>query len=157
MREILFRGKRVDDGTWKYGSYVEQYGSKQIYLKDGMDEDGLDRYHVNASTVGQYTGVTDRSGTKIFEGDILMCHNNPKDIYKVVLGEFNVIDTETFENVETVVGWHTEVIPTADPLSAVEPFNLTMPLNRFYIERGEMVVIGNIYDNPELLKGGDEK
>ena len=68
------------------------------------------------------------------------------------MGEFNVIDTETFEIVENVVGWHTEVIPTADPLSAVEPFNLPMPLNKFYLERSEMVVIGNIYDNPELLE-----
>lgn len=103
------------------------------------------------------SGFTDMRGKTICNGDIVMCHNNPKDICKVVLGEFDVIELETFEAVENVVGWHTEVIPTADPLSKVEPFNLTMPLNKFYLERSEMVVIGNIYDNPEILKGGDEK
>lgn len=68
----------------------------------------------------------------------------------------DVIELETFEAVENVVGWHTEVIPTADPLSKLEPFNLTMPLNKFYLERSEMIVIGNIYDNPELLKDGEQ-
>nr|DAN84122.1 MAG TPA: YopX protein [Caudoviricetes sp.] len=100
------------------------------------------------------SGFTDMRGKTICNGDIVMCHNNPKDICKVVLGEFDVIELETFEAVENVVGWHTEVIPTADPLSKLEPFNLTMPLNKFYLERSEMIVIGNIYDNPELLMNG---
>lgn len=101
------------------------------------------------------SGFTDMRGKTICNGDIVMCHNNPKDICKVVLGEFDVIELETFETVENVVGWHTEVIPTADPLSKVEPFNLTMPLNKFYLERSEMVVIGNIYDNPGLLEANE--
>ncbi len=151
-REILFRGKRVNNGEWVEGYYspvnIPITGNMGHFINVG----GYRAVEIDPDTVGQFTGLTDKNGAKIFEGDILACHNNPKDIYKVVLGEFNVIDTETFEIVENVVGWHTEVIPTADPLSAVEPFNLPMPLNKFYLERSEMVVIGNIYDNPELLE-----
>ena len=161
MREILFRGKRVDNGEWTYGYYCPKPYSHfpceaTIFPSETIDRDWHGE-RVGPSTVGQFTGLTDCNGVKIFEGDILACHNNPKDIYKVVLGEFNVIDTETFEIVENVVGWHTEVIPTADPLSAVEPFNLPMPLNRFYIERGEMVVIGNIHDSPEPLEVNNDE
>lgn len=101
------------------------------------------------------SGIADMHGKIICNGDILMCHNNPQDLCKAVLGEFGVIEMETFEVVDDVVGWHTEVIPTADPLSKVEPFCLTLPLNRFYIERGEMVVAGNVYDNPELIGGAN--
>ena len=151
-REILFRGKRVDNGEWVEGYYspvnIPITGNMGHFINVG----GYRAVEIDPETVSQFTGLCDKNGRKIFEGDILACHNNPKDIYKVVLGEFNVIDTETFEIVENVVGWHTEVIPTADPLSAVEPFNLPMPLNKFYLERSEMVVIGNIYDNPELLE-----
>lgn len=101
------------------------------------------------------SGIADMRGKIICNGDILMCHNNPQDLCKAVLGEFGVIEMETFQVVDDVVGWHTEVIPTADPLSRVEPFCLTLPLNRFYIERGEMVVAGNVYDNPELVGGAN--
>lgn len=153
MCEILFRGKRVDNGEWVEGfPYITHDGERQIRYYDSKSNIENCSHTVIPDTLGRFTGLTDCNGVKIFEGDILACHNNSKDICKVVLGEFNVIDTETFEIVENVVGWHTEVIPTADPLSAVEPFNLPMPLNRFYIERGEMVVIGNIHDTPELLE-----
>lgn len=68
-----------------------------------------------------------------------------------MFGEFNVIDTETLEVVDRVIGGHTEVIKT-DALSECEPFCLPMPLTDYYIDRGECEVIGNIFDNPDLLE-----
>ena len=87
----------------------------------------------------------------IWENDVLMGHGNPKDLVKAVFGDFYVIDVETLEKVDKVVGWHYEVIPT-DAISKCEPFCIPMPLTDEYIERCEFEVIGNIFGNPELLE-----
>lgn len=149
MREILFRGKRIFDGKWVNGFAYKQYSAAKVeewYIR-AFETDFL----VIPETVSQFTGLTDKNGRKIFEGDILQCNNNPIDLVKAVYGEFGVIDVETETVVDNVIGWHYEVIPT-DELSKVEPFCLPMPLTEYYINRCAMVVIGNIYDNPELIK-----
>ena len=68
-----------------------------------------------------------------------------------MFGEFNVIDAETLEVVDRVIGWHTEVIET-DTLSKCELFCLPMALTDFYIERSEFEVVCNVFDDFEVVK-----
>ncbi len=111
-------------------------------------------YVIDVDTICQYTGLTDKNGQKIWENDVLRGHGNEKDLSKAVFGGFYVIDVETLEIVDSVVGWHTEVIKT-DETSKCEPFNLPMPLTEFYINRSEYEVIGNIFDDLELVGGAE--
>lgn len=126
MREILFRGKRIDNGEWVYGDLrnYENNGSKAIF-----SHKALSRFVVVPETVGQYTGLTDKNGTKIFEGDILRFSytgntNGVEGIASVVFesGKFGVL-----------CGWHKELV-------CLDGFANT-----------KVEVIGNIHDNPELL------
>ncbi len=145
MRDILFKAKRSADGEWIEGWLSKVDG--EYIIEDGH---GLGQ-SVMSETVCQYTGLNDKNGRVIFEGDILMCHSNKNDLCKAVFGEFYVIDVETLERVEKVAGWHYEVLET-DALSKCEPFCIPMPLTDEYIARCEMEVVGNIFDNPELLE-----
>lgn len=162
MREILFRGQTRRYGekfklggepmesNWVYGGiFPNNFGGDFAIIY--QQKPNIEKFTVYSDTVGQYTGLTDKNGVKIFEGDILKCNDNPKDLVKAVFGEFVVIDLETERKIDTVIGWHYEVIPT-DELSKTEPFCFAMPLTAHYVEHCSMEVIGNIHDNPELLK-----
>lgn len=150
-REILFKAKHEHvvvankdlEGQWIEGLlWDEDY----IYSKDLECEMLIDK-----NTICAYTGLHDKNGKRIWENDILMCHGNPDDLAKVAFGEFDVIDIAREEAVDSAIGWHYEVIPT-DALSKCAPFYYPMPLTDFYIKENKMEVIGNIFDNPELLE-----
>ena len=137
MREILFRGK-THNGEWKQGYYVEQYGAKEIYLPDGVDREyGFDHYHVIPETVGQYTGLTDKNGKKIFEGDIVLFEDESPSNY-----EYH----DCTEMRCGAIEYGDNCFYITDRI-AVEMEDL------IYDGKLDVEVIGNIHDNPELLQG----
>lgn len=132
MREILFRGKRIDNGEWVYGYYCASIG-----CKNGIEQVGYfihtsdNNFAVDPDTVGQYTGLTDKYSKKIFEGDVV---------------------TPSYGGIK-IVRWENDSC-------GFEPFSdscencgccgggLTPKL---------VLVIGNIHDNPELLTEAEKK
>lgn len=148
----LYRAKRIDNGEWMEG-YLYRL-SERLNPFIMLVHRGGEAYEVDPSTICQCTGLKDKNGKLIWENDILMCHGNRNDLVKAVFGEFYVIDVETLEKIDRVIGWHYEVLPT-DSLSKCEPFCLSMPLTEGYVKTCEFEVIGNIFDNPELLEVGE--
>ena len=121
MREILFRGKTTDRGEWVQGCYTETLRYNNLH----WIWDGKNHFAVNTETIGQYTGLTDKNGTKIFEGDIILWGFAP------CVAKY---DTENARFMFYENGKY-----------------LKNGFNKDTMEMKE--VIGNIYDNPELLGG----
>jgi len=147
-REIKFRGKRLDNGEWVYGDFVAgqfivsgYYGSKRGYGVRGVYL-GFDSVHViDPETVGQYTGLKDTNDVEIYEGDIVRC----KELTRKKLVEYTSVvfwDEYSFLVEDTNGCWSGLGLFTDDPTK--------YPLT-------EVDVIGNKWDNPELLEVlGDE-
>ncbi len=138
MPEILFRGKRADNGEWVYGNYCEaemhHHGGTEYFIIE-YSCDGS-QYYINPETRGRYTGLTDKNGVKIFEGDIL------KGLRHHGCGE-----CVECEPCRTVVTWEAR-------RAGFYPFYL---YGRYIYDSKFFEVIGNVHDNPELLEGGGEK
>ena len=152
MRDYTRKAKRIDDGELIVGHTVRYgfTGQEKWYIVPHYAS-ALYAIEIDPTTICDPTGFTDKNGNLIWENDVVRGHDNPNDLAKVVFGEVHVIDAVSLANVDSVVGWHTEVIPT-DSLSKCEPFCLPMPLTDFYIKQSEWETIGSIFDNSELLK-----
>lgn len=124
MREILFRGKFGNE--WKYGFLSIE--PKGLVIKEPYKNESSNVWHIDADTVGQYTGLTDKNGTKIFDGDICSFCNTDGELI----------------NYEVLWFGGKWVVREANS-------NVVDDLDLFFCERS--VVIGSIYDNPELMKG----
>lgn len=125
MRDILFRGKRLDNGEWVYGSLLQvEYddGSVVTAIFDRKDSGGDAEVH--PSTVGQYTGLMDKNGERIFEGDAL-----------TVDGEDGFFALEFQEDTARFVMYGDSIVVDFDNFWSYE-----------------VEVMGNIHDNPELLE-----
>lgn len=142
MREILFRGKRKDDGEWVEG-YLFCTWSK-AYILWGTTNGIPNMVEVNPKTVGQYTGLHDKNGKRIFEGDILKGERYPY-CYE---GEYNYFAEVVWFEDTPAFGLYTFKNP-ASKVSGISSGNCE------YMEGFESVdweVIGNIHDTPELLE-----
>lgn len=139
----LFRGKRIDNNEWEYGlpSYDEDGEIEEIEV---WSEDDINFYSVDPSTICQCTGLKDDDGTLIFENDVLSLKDEiSKCEWKAVVKFGN-------PNSEYTWGWQlvpiTECDANKDILMWVET-----EMGYMYCE-----VIGNIFDNPELLEGSHD-
>lgn len=129
MREILFRGKRTDNGEWIEGCFLDK-NNMGIFYDDTEESDcSVHIFPVVSKTVGQYTGLTDKNGKKIFEGDII---DTPDRLVKVVWFTSNAqFDIHFIRYKDDVTTTNFKGIHMRD--------------------LKEYEVIGNIYDNKEIL------
>ena len=142
IREVIFRGKRTDNGEWIEGSLLGiDWCDKPSTYSIAPNTPVSVFYSVLPETVGQYTGLTDKNGKRIFEGDILKSTRKIID-YADVGFSISHYDEEDIGIVE----WRKDGFMIAHKSGTWA--------RSFY--GSENYVIGNIHDNPEILKGGGE-
>lgn len=126
MREMLFRGegdKKYNDGMWYFGVPIRCYdGDWQICTNNS-------KRTVIPETIGQYTGLADKNGTKIFEGDI---------VKRFWFGKMCIYQIDYDNGLARFIGRAGMIFKAS-----------------FYYDSEEFEVVGNIYDNPELLGGNN--
>lgn len=128
MREIKFRGYNAKNKEWLYGCYLINRGEHFI-CPDGIQpaDKTSEDFQIVPETLGQFTGLHDKDGKEIYEGDIIHL-GDPTILYDVIWRDCGLMAMQ--EGTQSFIGL------------------------RFWSEC--ITVVGNIHDNPELLKGGEE-
>lgn len=143
-REILYRGKRTDNGEWVEGwvtSQFKKHTEGELLTRIQSNVFGVGEHLVDTETVCEYTGLTDKNGKRIFEGDILKCCDDKIETEFMAVVEF--------DNPNGTYSWGWQLKPISGN-TYVNPDIL------LWIETEETgahaEIIGNIHDNPELLE-----
>lgn len=128
MREILFRGKRKDNGEWLKGDLLQNVDCLKIREQEKCINHIARSFEVIPETAGQYTGLTDKNGNLVFEGDVIKW------------------------NMNYVVVWQNCKFVLKKDINA-KPYDYVLSC----FDGTEFEIIGNIHDNPELLEGDNDK
>lgn len=148
MRTVKFRGKHILSGTWIVGDLLQSNeGSVYIgihgqYIDDGMHFNDMydETSFIDEDTIGQFIGLLDKNGKEIFEGDIITLNGCYPRVVLWDKMSWALMPTEYY---------HDEVFWV---------MNLQHPGNDWWEEyANDFEIVGNIYDNPEMLKGGGYK
>ncbi|MFA6848750.1 MAG: YopX family protein [Selenomonadaceae bacterium] len=152
MNEILFRAQRCDNKEWVEGFLFKMFFRQEVFVIQRFREDKfIGEYEVIEDTIGQYTGLTDKNGKNIFKGNIT----------KLVLpdGEVRYFEVD-IKTVVRTIKCHPDF---DDEYAKVEITAVVLKWNGYELfpcvdENGisdidKMEVVGNVYDNPEVLKG----
>lgn len=141
MREIKYRAWDIQTESMR-DVLVIDWVNELIDLSGGIIE-----RRPNEVKIMQYTGLKDKHGVEIYEGDIVRHSKVVDDISIVRFGEFGVPNFEEMEYQDIALGFYLE---NASEFKDVVPFNMTIPLNSGYAK--DVEIIGNVYENPELLE-----
>ena len=135
MRTIKLRAKRLDNGEWLYGYYHKRVGGVECIIEMKPNKYGKVEYIVNQvdpNTVGQFTGLIDKNGKEIYEGDIVktILHDSRRQMFFKVIYAMDYCGFELQEYGRYSGGY----------LWNFDDF-----------DEGSLIIIGNIHDNPELI------
>ena len=145
MRDILFRGKRKDNGEWVQGDFCGPCNI--VFIENGYDpvlgkcdSPMCNDYEIIPETVGQYTGLKDKNGKMIFEGDVVKGVAFSTDFIGVIIW------------IEEIAGFGVRYFNNKREPTAWENSSILKMIQKGHKDKFAAEIIGNIHDNPELLE-----